>query len=211
MIMDPRIKWIASTIKSGRLLHLGFIDEFSAVPKLHDYLTKNSPQPDIIGIDVNRKKVLGAKIKQSIVGNAKALPFKENIFQQVIMGEIIEHEIYYYQMLSEATRVLSVDGELIITTPSPYALFRLLKHWILSLNPESRETARSFLESKEHTHFIEPISLFNTLHRLGYEIVRFSTLSLGIPYLSKKFPELYLNIWPLNRLGTNLCLVAKKL
>lgn len=67
-------------------------------------------------------KVLGtAKEHRGIsrvAGEATYLPFRNEVFDAVFMGELVEHILDVKQLFSEVYRILKHEGKLILTTPN---------------------------------------------------------------------------------------------
>lgn len=66
------------------------------------------------------KKEYGIKIKQVDL-NSK-LPFRNNLFDVIVMGEVLEHLPYWDITLNEVKRILKKDGLLIGSIPLAYHL-----------------------------------------------------------------------------------------
>lgn len=58
-----------------------------------------------------------------IIGDAHIIPFKNEKFNTIIAGEIIEHLQRPSEFIKECYRVLKLDGILVITTPNRGSLF----------------------------------------------------------------------------------------
>jgi len=87
-----------------------------------------------IGIDLSSE---GVKIAQQrtanfsfLVASGTHLPFKSHLFDIVICSEIIEHIIEKEKLLLEISRVQTVGGQLILTTPNPKSLTNMLSRII---------------------------------------------------------------------------------
>ncbi|MDI6807226.1 MAG: class I SAM-dependent methyltransferase [Candidatus Aenigmarchaeota archaeon] len=78
----------------------------------------------VYGMDIRIKKY-----KKGVVqGDAQSIPFKDNSFDTVIAGELIEHLVNPEKFLRESNRILRKNGILIITTPNKKSwVNRLLK------------------------------------------------------------------------------------
>jgi SAM-dependent methyltransferase len=79
---------------------------------------------DAINLDINEfdphTQVHGlASVKNFMVGDARALPWKEPLFRCVVLGEILEHCTHTaaLDILLEAARVLLPDGVICVTFP----------------------------------------------------------------------------------------------
>lgn len=75
----------------------------------------------VFGLDLAFDKLLEAKEKRLNVIMAdisKGLPIRNNAFDCILAGEIIEHVIDTDYFLNEIKRVLKTDGSLVISTPN---------------------------------------------------------------------------------------------
>lgn len=63
------------------------------------------------------KKLCKGKI-ETVVASSEKLPFKDNIFDKILMSEVIEHTPKYRESVKEAIRVLKPGGIAVITTPN---------------------------------------------------------------------------------------------
>lgn len=75
-----------------------------------------------INIDIN------PSVNPDVVADVKSLPFRSNVFQQVLFTDTIEHlpKSDESKALREIHRVLCNRGELILTTPHNIALYTFL-------------------------------------------------------------------------------------
>jgi len=79
----------------------------------------------VIGVDLSRKALTYAKEHygntpnvEFILSDAHSLPFRDEVFNIVVSFETIEHLIRYGKFLHEVERILSVGGQIIISTPN---------------------------------------------------------------------------------------------
>ncbi len=93
----------------GKTLDIGF----AAHP---NHFLKNP-----IGVDIARVPK-PSNYEAVYVADAHKLPFKDQIFDTVIAGDIIEHLENPSKFLRECNRVLKKEGLLILSTPNPYFL-----------------------------------------------------------------------------------------
>jgi len=82
---------------------------------------------NVIGLDIDIRKLRYLKLVKRIrnpfvLGSAEYLPFKDEIFEQVMCSEVIEHIPESDKIFKEFCRVLKPSGKLILTTPN-YGLF----------------------------------------------------------------------------------------
>lgn len=105
------------------------------------------------------KKLVGKNKRLRLcVADVTNLPFKDNIFDKVLLTEVIEHLPDYKVALREIKRVLKTDGILVISTPSKfspmnlaYELKRRIKHY--SFNEHLHEFTISEFRRTVNTYF----------------------------------------------------------
>lgn len=90
------------------------------------------------GIDISEREVQKAKklkvYKNCKVADVYSLPFGDETFSTVFSNSVIEHIPNLDRALSEMSRVLKRNGQLVITVPSPYLAkylvgTRMLGNW----------------------------------------------------------------------------------
>jgi len=118
----------------------------------------------VYGIDVSTKNIKLAKkkdIKATTADALEKLPYKDNYFDIVFAGEIIEHLFDTRAFLNNIYRVLKPSGQLIVTTPnlvhlpdrlkflcgkSPLQVSPLHEHLNLHIRPFTHNTLVSALK-----------------------------------------------------------------
>jgi len=90
-----------------------------------------------IGLDIDIRKLrflkLVRKMKNPLVlGSVEYLPFKDQIFEQIMCSEVIEHIPKSDIIFKEFCRVLEPSGRLILTTPNYGFFIWPLLEWIYS-------------------------------------------------------------------------------
>lgn len=203
--LSPRSRWIISKAKGKIILDIGFVADKDFEPVVYEEIIKSNPQSFVIGLDINLTKLKKLKFKNTIGGDLFNLPIKTSSIDCVIAGEIFEHLYCLEGALMELSRVIKSGGQLIVTTPSPYGLFRLIKHWFLSSTVEEYSNIREYLGNYDHKMFWEPLSLSNITSAHGFKTKEIITTNLSIPYLPANYRNPNLLFWPFNRLGTYEC------
>jgi SAM-dependent methyltransferase/glycosyltransferase involved in cell wall biosynthesis len=117
-----RIHWICKQARGKKVLDIGCSQGIVS-------LILGREGFECTGIDIEQASLAfarkGLKKEDEIVRNrvkfrladASALPFKDNFFDSVILGEVLEHLTHPEKVLSEAHRVLKDGGAVIITVP----------------------------------------------------------------------------------------------
>jgi len=81
------------------------------------------------GVGLDREFVITNRLKKPIVkGDLEHLPFKQNIFDTIIISEVIEHLLKPYEAMLELRRCLKDNGQILLTTPSALSLHCALKN-----------------------------------------------------------------------------------
>ncbi|OGM05327.1 hypothetical protein A2715_05625 [Candidatus Woesebacteria bacterium RIFCSPHIGHO2_01_FULL_39_32] len=111
---------------------------------LEGFIEKEGLNLDWYGVDIAPKSIQQLKKKYPYwnfsIGDAKKLPFKNNLFDCVIVSEVLEHipPKYTFKALSEVQRVLKHNGKLIISVPLNEGLPEMIKKGI---NPNAHTRA----------------------------------------------------------------------
>lgn len=189
------------------------------------YKTKTAS--DLYGVDISEKAVMEAKkkkikaIKKDL--NNEKIPFKNEFFDVVIAGEIIEHVFDTDFLLEEIHRVLKNDGILILSTPniaSWHGRISLLLGFIpYGIEPGCRKYYGTFLNIKKvsgHIRGFTLISLKKMIKQKNFKILEISSSPLSTPYQDQSiFRKILLNfdlfiskIEPC--LSTTIIIVCKK-
>lgn len=109
---------------------------------------------DFVGIDINltwlrekqnRFRSLPLKL---LCADSHFLPFKENMFDSIIMVEVFEHLANPDLAMKDAYRSLKEDGLVIISTPNPYGLWSLVTDRISPLIFRSLDKVLEFCKIK---------------------------------------------------------------
>ena len=83
---------------------------------------------DYVGFDISLPKLEKLKGRKAWA-IAEYFPFKNGIFDRVIMLELLEHTWYRKQILGECYRVLRKNGILIMSTPYGVDAFLIQRNW----------------------------------------------------------------------------------
>ncbi len=98
------------------------------------FLRSKNKKNIIIGIDISRKEIEIAKRRYPQVDfrvmDAEKLEFKNSYFDEVYAIEILEHVDNVKKVLSEISRVLKLEGKLIVSIPNYKS-----EEWLLKIRP----------------------------------------------------------------------------
>lgn len=94
----------------------------------------------------------------------EVLPFKDNSFDVLIAGEVIEHTFDDFEFLKECKRVLTPEGVLILTTPNLISLKNRILMFF-DLNPR-------FAVADFHYHVYTKSLLENLFRKTGFKEIK---------------------------------------
>jgi len=119
------VPWVLSRLRSGRVLEIGYA---FAEPAYIAALVEADPG-ELVGVDLAEAEVPGF---ETVVADARALPFPDSSFDQVLLVSTLEHigadnEVYGLEgaadetgraaALRELRRILRPSGSLLVTVP----------------------------------------------------------------------------------------------
>jgi len=147
-----RLDFMAKLCKGEKILDVGYSQE----PNL--YL-----MGEVYGIDINltyKPKNYIKIIKVDL--NSPKIPFKDNSFDSVIAGEIIEHLENPMFFLRECRRILKYKGKLILSTHHSSYWSTVLHNWFFfNMIPDWDKKA-------EHINNWSRIEMFRILKKAGF-------------------------------------------
>ena len=199
----PRTSLFQRHVKGNRILDLGFAGSGEASGVQHKIIRIIKPQASVVGLDIELDSIKASGFRDTVVaGNGYFLPFKKDVFDQVIMSEVIEHLWNPKSVLEEIHRVLAVNGEILLTTPHVYSLQKLF-HYLLGENE---------MGFSDHKILYSISSISNLLNNSGFKIesAEILKLVLGIPRTRIRV-TMRKGIYPFSRFGSFLFIVAKKI
>jgi len=147
-------------ILRGRILDIGCnkTDIHSDIEKI----TEN-PESEVYGMDA-----IMTNYKENVVrADAHRIPFKNEVFDCIFAGEIIEHLIDPATFLKEIERVLKNGGLLVLTTPN-------INSWVyMKMTLRGRKRVEKFSEKFDHIYAWDLVLLRKLFERssLNMEIV----------------------------------------
>lgn len=170
-LVTDRFAVIRRHLRPGTVLDIGCVD---ARPRREGAQTRIERKPDLLfrriveicpqtlGVDIDAPgvEVLRRSGYQVVQADAETMDLGER-FDTIIAGELIEHLENPGRFLRNMHRHLRAGGNLILSTPNPFASGRAWNIW-----------RRGFPQVHEdHTCWFDPITLGQLLRRTGFEPV----------------------------------------
>lgn len=93
-------------------------------------IKKIEPTIELVGIEINQFAVNMCRAKGFEVQRCDVnfgLPYKSNVFDKIILSEVIEHLHRPVKLLAECNRVLKKKGNIVISTPNRERLAKKLR------------------------------------------------------------------------------------
>ena len=164
---------------------------------------------EVYGIEISEKGVEmarknGVKCYQLDV-DEEDFPFKDNFFDAVFAGEIIEHLYDTDHFLDEVYRVLKADGILVLTTPNlaswqnrisllfgyqPYGTTVSLRYRIGHPFGDSGPLPEDIIQSRKHVSVFTFKALQRLLKAHKFKIIKTEGLSIDLPQYMNFSPSL---------------------
>jgi methionine biosynthesis protein MetW len=178
---EPRTKHLldlCKTIKGKKILDIGCGESIIGQTLKEKY------NKDVYGIDLSKallKVAMRRGIKCLRSDLEQGLPYKENSFDVVVAGEIIEHIYDTDHFLEEIKRVVVRGGELILSTPNIASLGSRLS-LLIGKHPLMLETRLKGFSG--HIRWFTYQALKELLEDHKFRIIEFCSSHLEIPILA---------------------------
>lgn len=193
-------KFIIHNDLKGRLLDIGCADGSFSLPLIRRGL-------DCYGLEVMEEAVRESEekgIKVTKGSFLEPLPFRDNFFDIVFAGEVVEHTVDDAKFLLDIYRVLKPGGFLILTTPN---LVSFSNRFLMLLGRMPR-----FVHNEFHYKIYNSKVLSNKMKSAGFTIDKISSSYILISsYFIKSvgvIGEYFGDLVPL--LGEHLIIYARK-
>jgi len=163
MLYRSKLRWIGKYVSGKSVLDLGCVChelDVSDPPWLHGYLAERAGS--LLGVDVVADQLdeMRGRGFDVVCADVETMQLDRR-FEVIVAGDIIEHLANPGALLARAAEHLSDGGVLLITTPNPVTLVRLLR-----LLTSGRVKAHS-----EHTCWFTAKVLAQLAARYGFEVI----------------------------------------
>lgn len=193
-----RFDFLMQNYKAGQILDIGNIGGIMGQGKsqssYHQFKKLIPSTSTLYGLDICLPIDKENYPNQKVGNLEEGLPYDNNFFDTIYLGEVLEHLQNPGKALQEIHRTLKADGVFILDVPNPYSLLRLLRYFF---------KRHEDLGNPTHLIFWTPSSLKSILKLNGFEIILLNTK------LSNKFK--LMPKFLIKGLGSHLLVVAKKI
>lgn len=166
-----RVTYLRELAATRRVLDIGVVEhgvsnETSDV-WLHRHLSEVASE--LVGVDVLADEVetLRQRGWDVLVHDLTASPLDAEPFDVVVMGEVIEHLSDPGSLLRNVAAAMRPDGRLVVTTPNPYALHRVVAY-----------LRGRFPDSVDHVTLLAPPNMAELGRRSGLRLDRWRGVRL---------------------------------
>jgi len=127
-LLAPREINFFNITKSKVARVLGHKDKAGLILDAGGYDGKMSEGYKSVVLDLSRSALRSAAEKTNAVqGNFHTLPFRNNVFDKVLLSHVLEHSNIPDELMSEAIRVVKPGGLILIIVPNAAALYQVVK------------------------------------------------------------------------------------
>lgn len=158
--IDNALKLIG---KVGLVLDVGCNDAY--ISKLIE-----SQENECIGLDFPSVLRKARKDIQRVGAEWNHLPFKNESFHCLFLGEVIEHVVDLDPFMTELRRILKPKGKLVLTTPNIWRL----RNRIEALVGWHTQGWHQMLEPVRHVRYFTYWTLKKTLTHYGFEVKKYA-------------------------------------
>ena len=148
----------------GKILDIGNLADDGMI---HKELMEKLPDAELYGLDIDDQRQSGLSFPRQVVGRAEAMPYDDNFFDAIYMGEVFEHTWEPLTLLKECNRVLKQGGVLILDTPNVYSMARMLRYFVTGKDV--------ILGNPDHKIFYSRAMMENALEKTGYSAIETTT------------------------------------
>jgi SAM-dependent methyltransferase len=162
--LSSRYDFLCAHYKKGVILDIGNVGGLyggeGTINSSHLKFVARAKESTVYGHDLYPPKVDREKYERQTSGDIeKGLPYEDNFFDTVYLGEVIEHLHNPGMVLKEVRRVLKEDGVFIMDTPNAYSAEKFVR-WIFA--------RKENLGDPTHVIIFTPGSLIALLKKNGF-------------------------------------------
>jgi 2-polyprenyl-3-methyl-5-hydroxy-6-metoxy-1,4-benzoquinol methylase len=171
-LIDDRCRYIAQQARGRKVLDVGVVEHFAQASRrdewLHEHVRRAAST--CLGVDILEDGVreLRQRGYNVVCADVAEAPLNE-IFDLVVMGEVIEHVGNPGTLIKNAALMLAEGGRLLLTTPNPWYMNPILKN-ILEGQP--------FTDSADHVMWFDPSTIAEIGRRAGLALVCYAGIKM---------------------------------
>ena len=167
-LISDRAAYICSLAKGKEVLDIGVVEHFGGSSNradwLHGQICKHAKT--CLGIDIleDEIRVLQNKGYNVVVWDITGAPLPQ-IFDLIVIGDVIEHLGNPFAFFSNATKMLNSGGRIVLTAPNPWYANVIVKN-VFEGNP--------FTDSADHVAWFDAGTFCELAARSGFMLDRYA-------------------------------------
>jgi len=171
----------------------GLVLDVGAAQLPNKFLDESEKVDEVWLLDIEKPKIkLPKKYKRIILFDIdnleERLPFSDNTFDTIILGEILEHLYNPFRVLKECKRILKPRGVLLISTPTPKYYLELI-YMLLFSKPMGFPEHKILFTRNQMCHILCKIG-FTIDKTIGYNFW-IPLIKWGFVQTNYRLPELF--------------------
>ena len=191
-------QYIKNNYKVLDIGNLGFLKNRVHGNSFYKETVSKFEKVKFFGIDIESIGIAESEFPNQIQHNVnEGIPFKNDFFDLVYMGQVLEHLENVNFVLKDINRALKPNGILVIDVPNPYSIDRILKYLIKRIEDLGEES---------HLVFYTPGSLTRILKLNSFKVNEIATDWNLISLKYKIIPKIIRNGF-----GSHILISAKAL
>ncbi|PJE57919.1 MAG: hypothetical protein COU81_03585 [Candidatus Portnoybacteria bacterium CG10_big_fil_rev_8_21_14_0_10_36_7] len=154
-------------------------------------ITYKGRYKEMIGIDIQdgRLKVAERAMRayginnfKTVLGNVEKMPFESNMFDKILVVDLIEHVLNPKKVIQEMHRVIKDDGQLMITFPMMHDVYTNFASWVgKNILRRKKHKKRGWDPNIHHQHF-NPHEWVKMMEDEGFVFVKSRGSTLFPPF-----------------------------
>lgn len=161
ILIEDRCRYIAQQASGKKVLDVGVVEHFAEASRRDEWLHEHVRRAagSCLGVDILEDGVRNLRERgyNVVCADIARAPLND-IFDLIVMGDVIEHVGNPGALMGNAALMLAEGGRLLLTTPNPWYLNPVLKNAL---------EGPPFTDSADHVTWLDPSTFAELGQRAG--------------------------------------------